>query len=138
LDLIGIDHPLVKSVLTKWSETAPSELGVAVAAPVREAGILSTWLVDFHGTSGESLSIIKCIGMSLDGKRLAQLEHQLEKLLSGRPTEPQFELISKRKLLKDFVEPALQRELALQGIASERGAYSARMISWIEVVPEDN
>lgn len=136
LDLIGIDHPLVKSALNKWSGIAPGELGVAVAAPVKEAGILSTWLVDFHGTSGESRSLLKSIGMSLNGQRLAQLEHQFEELLMGRPTESKFELISKRRLLKDFVEPALQRELALQGIASDRGAYSARMISWIEVIPE--
>ena len=133
LDLIGIDHPLVKAALDKWSRTDPGEIGVAVEVSVKESGVLTTWLVDFHGASGESRSLLKCIGMSLDGKRLAALEHQFDEILTGKPVESKVEVESKQRLLKDFVEPALQRELALQGIASDRGSYSAKMISWIEV-----
>jgi SNF2 family DNA or RNA helicase len=132
LQLLGLDHPLVDEVLRRWSALPPDEIGVAVEGDAEEAGVLTFWLIESHGTKGTKRSVV-ALGVSFNGDRLLSLEHRGEALLARSPTTPPLGLEQRRTLLSLHIEPMLRRELLHRGIITEDSAYSAEIIGWVEV-----
>jgi superfamily II DNA or RNA helicase len=133
LDLLGLDHPLVQSALKRWQEVSPERIGAAVSGP-DGPGVLSWWLVETRGPSGEHRACVLPLGVGEDGQRNPPLERlgselfersaHLEQLLSPE---------SRRRLLHEKIEPMLERELQHRQIVPEGGSYAAKLIGWIEV-----
>jgi SNF2 family DNA or RNA helicase len=133
LDLLGLDHPLVQDALKRWQTAAPEHIGVAVAGP-DGPGVLTWWLVETRGASGERRACVLPLGVSDDGKRNGKLERIGAGLfarpgqLNGAPTPS-----ARRNLLQDKIEPMLERELQHREIVPAGGSYAAKLIGWIEV-----
>jgi superfamily II DNA or RNA helicase len=133
LDLLGLDHPLVQDALKRWQMASPERIGVAVSGP-DGPGVLTWWLVETRGPSGERRSCVLPLGVSDDGKRNARLERVGARLfarpgqINGAPTHAK-----RRNLLHEKVEPMLERELQHREIVPAGGSYAAKLIGWVEV-----
>lgn len=133
LDLLGLDHPLVQAPLRCWQAVPPERIGLAVKGP-DGPGVVSWWLVETKGPSGEHRSLVMPLGVSYDGKRNAQLERIGTALfarttyLNGAPTPA-----ARASLLHEAIEPMLDRELRHREIVPAGGSYTAKMIGWVEV-----
>jgi superfamily II DNA or RNA helicase len=133
LDLLGLDHPLVQDALKRWQTAAPERIGVAVAGP-DGPGVLTWWLVETRGPSGERRACVLPLGVSDDGNRNGNLERVGAGLFTrpghsnGAPTPA-----ARRDLLHDKIEPMLERELQHREIVPAGGSYAAKLIGWVEV-----
>jgi hypothetical protein len=132
LDLLGLDHPLVQEAIKRWQAASPESIGVTVSG-TEGPGVLTWWLVETRGTSGEHRACVLPLGVSDDGKRNARLEH-LGVGAFKRPGNVNGTTPAARKtLVSEMVEPMLERELRHREIVPVSGSFAAKLIGWVEV-----
>ena len=133
LELLGLDHPVVNAALRRWTEVSPHEVGVAVEGNGEGPGVLSWWLVESRGTEGEQRIHLQALAVSCNGTRLPGFERLEGALLHRRPTAPFIEFNERLRILKEYLEPMLYRELRQSGFVNSDGGFSARLVGWVEV-----
>jgi len=133
IDLLGLDHPLVQEALKRWQGAQPERIGLAVAG-AEGPGVLTWWLIETRGASGEHRTCVLPLGVGYDGKRSPRLE-RVGPALFLRPDHGGGALTpeSRRALLHDKIESMLERELQHREIVPAGGSYAAKMIGWVEV-----
>jgi len=133
VQLLGLDHPLVAARLQKFRDFASEELGVCVQSPDGTNGILAVWSVEARGDKGQIKRVIVPLAVDDQGRRLVAWERQPEKLWRSQPA-PQNDSQAGKKLimLREFLEPMLQRELEYRGIAAGSRGFEAKLIGWVE------
>jgi hypothetical protein len=133
LDLLGLDHPLVQAAIRKWQDVAPEKVGLAVAGP-GGPGVLTWWLVETRGPSGEHRACVLPLAVGEDGHRSPRLERAGAGLfnLRGRQDDGPTPA-ARRRLLHDQIEPMLERDLQHRHIVPDGGSYAAKLIGWVEV-----
>jgi len=132
LDLLGLDHPLVQEAIKRWQAVSPESIGVAVSGAEGPA-VLTWWLVETRGPSGEHRSTVLSLGANDSGKRNARLERAGTELLARTGAGTTSMTSAARKALLREIERMLERELQHRGIVPENGDYAAKLIGWIEV-----
>lgn len=132
-DLLGLDHPLIEAAIKRWQATSPERIGLAVAGS-EGPGVLSWWLVETRGPSGEYRACIVPLGVNDDGTRDVRLERVGAGLLtrSGHPAARTAG--SRMSLVHEKIEPMLERELQHREVVPPGGSYAAKLIGWVEVV----
>ena len=133
LDILGLDHPVVNAALHRWAEVSSHEVGVAVEGNGKGQGVLSWWLVESRGTEGEQRTRLQALAVSCNGTRLPVFERLGGALLHHRPAVPFIELNERLRILKEYLEPMLYRELQQSGFVNSDGGFSARLVGWVEV-----
>jgi hypothetical protein len=71
--------------------------------------------------------------VGLDGDRQPMLERHGDAVFSWPTGEPFLSVPERQALLRDHLEPMLQRDLDHRGLVPEAGGYSATLIGWAEV-----
>jgi superfamily II DNA or RNA helicase len=132
MDLLGLDHPLLVSYMTRYRNLPSTEIGVRVKTQNRKAGILSLWHVTTQGERGETRTSVLPLAVDKEGKRVPGWERQVDRVFQFPGT--QAALDGSDRLLKQEIEPMLQRELMHRGIVGESRGYEARLIGWVEIV----
>lgn len=134
LELIGLDHPLVTDFLEKFRRLSPDEIGAAVT-DTNSTGpcALSLWLVRAQRKESESITHIVALAVDRGGQRMPSLEKRHVELLHRPAGNPVFTEEEREALLRDVLDPMLQRELQHRGLASQSGGYSAELIGWVEM-----
>ncbi len=133
LDLLGLDHPLVQAALKKWQALPPEQVGTSVAGP-DGPGVMSWWLIETRGPSGEQRACVLPLGVSEDGNRSVRIERVGSGLfarsaeMNGTPAGE-----ARRNLLHGKIEPMLERELQHREIVPVGGSYAAKLIGWVEM-----
>lgn len=135
LDLLGLDHPVVQQALERWRSVPPETIGVAVRAQDCPPGVLTWWQVETRTPGGQTAVRIQPVGVGLDGSRLPPLERLGDALFRFAPAGPTLTAETRGSLLREHVEPTLQRDLHHRGAVPEGGSYSAQLIGWVEVAP---
>ena len=133
LELLGIDHPLVSSLIETWSKATPEALAASVEHKCQSASVLSLWVVHAQSTGSDQRTYLVPLAVDRDGKRLPALEKQRDQLLRRPGKPPVFVTNERRKLLGEVIEPMLQRELQHRGITSEQGGCAIELVGWVEV-----
>jgi SNF2 family DNA or RNA helicase len=135
VQLLGIDHPLVAAYLRKFRELPPEELGLSVKSPDGTEGVFAAWAVEARGDKGQVKHLIVNLGADWDGKRHVAWERQPEKLsgsqISAQDKKPVTERLA---LLRNALEPMLQRELEHRGLDKANRGFEAKLIAWVEAV----
>lgn len=134
LDLMGLDHPLVQEELGRWRNMPPEEVGVAVRGDTDAPVLLSIWIVETSGKSGDRRVVVQLIAVKADGTRMPAVERSSEQYLRMPATSPMLSSDERQELFKRVVEPTLQRELKHKGAATGDGSYSAELIGYVEIV----
>jgi len=75
------------------------------------------------------------VPLAVDGKgqRVPMVEKRFTALFHRPAFRSVLSMEERHNLLKNVIEPMLQRELQHRGIVSETGGYSVEMIGWVEV-----
>lgn len=133
LELIGIDHPLVDRLLSRWRSAEPLSLGAAAAVGAEQPIALSLWLVHSFGARQDAGSHLVPIAVDRSGKRVPSVEKQYRDFFQAPAGRPQFRPAERAALLHEHIEPMLQRELGHRGIANPDKGYATEMLAWIEM-----
>ncbi len=135
LELIGLDHPILVQMLKRWKTISSDELGVCVAADGElPSGVLTIWIVESFGGSGESNVHLVPMALDTEGQRTPLLEKRYAEVFSLRPSRANLDSQDRERLLESYIEPALQRELSHRGLAGQTGGLSTELLAWVEVV----
>jgi hypothetical protein len=134
VELIGIDHPLVNRLMNRWRKTEADAIGSVVKLDLGQDVILTMWLVQAYGTGTDVGTYVIPLAVDFDGKRVPAVEKRYSECFRGVPGKSRLGFEARQRLLHDFVDPTLQRELGHRGIAARTTGYSAEMIAWIEII----
>ena len=126
LELIGLDHPFIEKLLSRYRELPPDEIGLAIQSLDGENGVLSIWSVETHNDKGQTLYHIAKIGMDRNGKRVPAWEKQAESFYQ-RPSEDNKH---DGTALFKMAESIIERELKHRDIIKDDQSYSAELIGW--------
>ena len=133
LIFLGVDHPDVTSLLTDWRESRPETLGgVATQPSETQAVVLCVWFVQSLGESTETSSHIVPIAIDVHGNRVPSVEKRYSECIQGRSGDPIFDVDSRKEILKQQIDPLLERELQHRGIAKISGGHTSDLLAWIE------
>jgi hypothetical protein len=134
IQLLGLDHPHVAALLRRFRDLPPEDIGVSVRSVDGIAGVLAAWLVECRGKRGSLKHAIVPLAVDADGKRLVALERHPDTLWRLQPvSESAIQKEKKLRLLREVLEPMLQRELEYRGLAVSSGGFEAKLIGWLEV-----
>ena len=134
---VGLDHPVVEKLLTHWRELAAEQRAVAIEWPGGQSGVQTWWLVEAHREAGDRRLVLLPLAVATSGARLPSWEKQGMALLEGHPAQPVLDLVARRRLLAERIEPMLGEELRHRGLVSATGSYTTKLVAWVEVVPGD-
>jgi SNF2 family DNA or RNA helicase len=135
VQLLGLDHPIVSAYLRKFRELLPQDVGIRVQSPDGTEGVLAAWAVEARGDKGQLKRMIVTLGIDGEGGRHVAWERRPERMWrstgsadNGRQGD------SKIAVLRDTLEPMLQRELEHRGIGNVSRGFEAKLIGWVEAV----
>jgi len=133
VQLLGLDHPLVAAYLRRFREQPPEELGFRVQSPDGTAGVLAAWAVDARGDKGQIKRLIITLAVDTEGRRHVAWEREPEKLWRAPTSSQNGKQTDKRlAILRNTLEPMLQRELEHRGFGKADRGFEAKLISWVE------
>lgn len=133
LELIGLDHPIVAAHLLRYRDVPPEELGVCVESPDGSEGILAAWAVEARGDKGHVKRLVVPLAVDAEGKRIIAWERHPESLWRQQPPGKNGMSHEARvTLLRNVLEPMLQREIEHKGLDRANRGYEARLIAWVE------
>ena len=85
VELMGLDHPLVREELQRWANLTPEELGIAMKGNGAGPAVMSLWRIEATNGAGERRTTIQPIAVRRDGTRAPALEKEVERVMRGRP-----------------------------------------------------
>ncbi|MEI7731352.1 MAG: helicase-related protein [Verrucomicrobiota bacterium] len=134
VQLLGLDHPLVAAYLLKFRDLPPEEIGMSVQSPDGTKGMLAVWAVETRGDKGQVKRLIVPLAVDEQGRRHMAWERQPEKLWHAQ-SSPQLANHADQNLtiLRETLEPMLQRELEHRGIIHGSRGFDAKLIGLVEV-----
>ncbi len=135
VQLLGLDHPIVTTYLRKYRDFPPEQIGVRVQSPDGHNGVLAAWAVEARGDKGQVKRVIVPLAVDMEGKRLVSWERNPEKLWHAQPsTQNGTNAEMMLALLREKLEPMLQRELGHRGLAQGTRGFETKLIGWVEAV----
>lgn len=135
VQLIGLDHPLVAAYLRKFRELPPEDLGTLVQSPDGTDGVLAAWSVEARGDKGQVKRVIVSLGVDREGRRHVAWERQPEKLWRSQPSsQNKRETDKELAVLRNCLEPMLQRELEHRGLDKGNRGFESKLIGWIDAI----
>jgi hypothetical protein len=135
VQLLGIDHPLVATYLRTFRELPPEELGLSVKSPDGTEGVFAAWAVEARGDKGQVKHLIVNLGADWDGRRHVAWERQPEKLWRAQVSAQEKKTVNEKlALLRNALEPMLQRELEHRGLDKANRGFEVKLIAWVEAV----
>lgn len=133
VELLGIDHPLMRALLSRWRSAPADRAGATANVGLGRKAVLTVWLVQTYGRGNDAGAHVVPIAVDADGKRVPALEKQYHSCFTAPSSSVQFSHSEREKLLAEAIEPTLQRELGHRGIAAMDKGYATELVSWIEV-----
>jgi superfamily II DNA or RNA helicase len=138
VELLGLDHPLVKEEIARWNSLPPEQIGVAVAGEFGATVLLSLWLVDASSGNGERRVLIQPIAVRQDGTRVPAAERHYERHFQAPTTAPHLSIDQRIDIISRAIDPTLQRELHHRGAATGDGSYAAELVGLVEIVGSED
>ena len=136
IELLGLDHPIVAGIFNVFKDLPPEEIGIRVQSPDAVGGTLAAWAVEARTEKGHAKRLIVMLAVDELGKRLVQWERHPEVLWkSGSVTQSdRTDRARELQLLREMLEPMLQREIQHRGLDRGSRGFEAKLIVWVEVV----
>ncbi len=134
-DLLGLDHPLIAELISFHRNTPPEDIGVSIGSgdPATQ-GVITCWLINARMPKGEQRIFVQAIAIRADGQRMPPWERQIDKFFRGVTDASTWNEEQRLSRLREQIEPALDRELAQKGVLGGEGAYTAELVTWMELV----
>ena len=137
LGLLGLEHPLVRRLISDSAALAAPERAISgrIQRFAGKAMAASVWRVEVHGSSGYYRQDIIALAVDPSGQRLATAEavlahlHELEAASSG-VLDP----ATRERLVNSVLPDMLRREVEHRGLLREGTSLATRLMAWIEAV----
>lgn len=137
LQLLGLEHPVVKSFLDEYQGMAPEQRSlIAAATSNREGqGVISFWHVTVHGRAGQSHQHVIRLAFRATGERSVYLERLARDLSGIGPIEHAVadQVTDIVGILNDVASKSLHRELVHSGLLPDGASYSARLLACLAI-----
>jgi len=136
LTLLGLEHPLVRTLMDNHGGLAARHRALAGRLPGRDdvRGILTLWRVEVHGGKGQFHRRIVTLGFDEAGERSRQLERVASQLRELVPTtESLLDRDERIDLVRNRLPEMLRRDLTHAGALPDGASFSARLLAWVEV-----
>ena len=133
VELLGIDHPLMNALLSRWQSAPADRAGATAKVGLARKAVLTLWLVQTYGRGNDAGTHLVPVAVDADGKRVPALEKQYPSCFAAPSGSVQFSPNEREKLLAEAIEPTLQRELGHRGIAAMDKGYATELVGWVEV-----
>ena len=133
VELLGIDHPLMSMLLSRWRSAPADRAGATAKVGLGRRAVLALWLVQTYGRGNEAGAHLVPVAVDADGKRVPALEKQYQSCFTAPSGSLQFSPSEREQLLAEAIEPTLQRELGHRGIAAMDKGYATELVGWVEV-----
>ena len=132
LELLGLEHPVIRKVMDRYLELGESNRAVfGRLKGIPGGGLLTIWKVNAQTKDGQITHHIVRIGITVDGDRAPWLEQHNEKILSKSGLNPSniafWQNTTSQQRQK--IQELLHRELLYSGIISEDMSYSAPLLA---------
>ena len=124
LNLLGLDHPIVAELLTKYRRLNPEFLGF-VSDQLDVGEMVSLWEVKAENSKGHSVHSVLKLALDVGGNRSPLLENRANNLFVSS-SEKMHKEVEIQKL-----DEALERELNFRNVVESQHAYSAKLIGLI-------
>ncbi len=137
LELLGLEHPLVRRLLDSSREFPARERALIgrFDRPSGEWTVLSVWRVEIHGASGFFRQAIVPLAVSGAGHRLPNGEALLAGLRGIQPAvEGALDAERRRHLISSVLPQMLRRDVEHRGLLGEGSSLAMRLVAWVELV----
>jgi hypothetical protein len=135
LGLLGLEHPVVRKMLTDSHNLAASERAI-MARSERLAGkpcILSVWRIEIQGASSYYRQAIVPLAINSAGHRLPTGETLLHSLRDTQPAlEGVLDRTKRNELITSVLPEMLRREVEHRGLLREGSSLAMKLIGWME------
>ncbi len=134
LNLLGLDHPMVKRWLEQHSSLQPDDRGLVGTAVGLPSGVMTIWCVAIQ-SARQTQTLVVTIGLTPDGHRQIALESS-ERLFGSLQPSDQAGLNpeTRARLLKQASGEILHRDLEHAGLLKDGAHYSATLLGWVELI----
>jgi len=132
IGLLGLDHPVVDSLLRHYRALDAADVGIRVDSPDERSGFVSLWHVVAQGEHGETRTHVVPLALGSDGKRIPSWERSLDQVFDAPPSSAPRKSLGSEELV--LFDEALHRELRHRRLVSDKCSYSSRLIGWIEIM----
>ncbi len=134
LSLIGLDHPVVEREIARWKSLEPDRIGASVDGARGEPAMLAVWLVETSNERNERKTLVQSVAVQAgNGGRIPSIERQIEDVFKKPCSAPRLSEAERTRLVHEFIEPTLERELKMKGALAENGSFTAELVSLVEL-----
>jgi len=90
-------------------------------------------MVQSYGTGPDTRMQLVPIVVNREGKRVPSLEKRYQDCFQASTIKPIFDVSDRSKILHEYIEPTLHRELGYRGVVTPEKGYSTELIAWVEM-----
>jgi superfamily II DNA or RNA helicase len=138
LNLLGLEHPIIREWLDQWAALDPEDrsLVVSIEGNSIETGLITIWHVVVHGKGGQVQQRIIRVGINNSGERSVYLERTSQSIFNTQLSQGQYVIDRNhiRNLINNKAPELLHRELTHSGFLTEGASYTSQLLACIEVV----
>jgi len=136
LDLLGLEHPIVRRLFEDDRTLPGSDRGFAASAHFADhKGLLTVWHVVLQDSEDRTAQRVIPLGIDPAKQRNRGLENAIKSVVNLRPaTESLFAQHERSELLSLILPEILRRDLVHRGQLSDSVTFSSRLLAWIELV----
>jgi SNF2 family DNA or RNA helicase len=137
LNLLGLEHPIVKEWLNRYLSMVPEDRGLigCFEENDKSAGLITIWQVSIQGQGGQSYQRIVRLGIGPNGERSVHLERLSKDLLKFKPSKyVDFKKEQPIELFNGHASEILHRELIHSGTLPDGASYSSSLLACINVL----
>jgi hypothetical protein len=139
LDLLGLEHPMLREAQEGLAAIPPEERCLIIEAPgdlVTRPSAYGVWQVVIDAGGGTVLQRIVKLAVQDDGQRSVVLERRLRSGYSDvRATAREFSSSTAQDLTCRIMPSILHRELEHQGVLQNGAGYSSKLLALLLMTP---
>ncbi len=137
VELIGLEHPLVRHLMSQHRGLGPlgrALVGSAPAALGGDRGALTFWHVQIYGGNGQYRQRILPLSVNTAGQRSRSLDQMVEVVRRVQATnQVVFTQEQRVEFVRGTLPEAVRRELIHAGLLGDGATCSLRLLAWLEL-----
>ena len=136
LTLLGLEHPLVRSLMDMHArlDAGHRALAAKLPQPSDARGVLTVWRVEVHGGKGQFHRRVVMLGLNESGERSRTIERVADHLRDLKPSHATLLPPERRlELVRGALPEMLRRDLTYAGALPEGASFSAHLLAWVEL-----
>jgi superfamily II DNA or RNA helicase len=136
LGLLGLEHPVVRKMMSASRSLAARERGVTGRCELGTADpcVLTVWRAEIQGAGGYYRQAIIPLAVDKAGRRLPTAEAILNRTIDIQPAvEAVIDAPQRNELTTAVLPEMLRREIAHRGLLRDDSSLAVQLLAWLEL-----